>query len=385
MQHREHTNRGFTLLELMIAMALGLVVLAATVTLFQQAVKMNWTTSQRAELQSDFRAASNLLSRDISMAGSGSLGQQGLAAGSVILPSGAGATIPVYPCSTVSCNYDNGVPVAYPAQAGANYLFSVIPGPNLGITVNGQLSDIITVSYTDANLAMNCYNVTYVSTTSLTFTLPPGPPWPTTCILPNGIAAPQALNDPVVGLQAGDLVMISTTNGPAAMGSVSGTITASTCAGQPCYTVPFAFGDPGHINQPAVATGTVASLAGSTLTAAVRMLVITYYLDISPVDGVTPRLMRVQNGKLPAPVAENVTYLKFTYDVNKGGGTYYAGQSTLPAGTNPTMITKINIAHMAMRSEMHGQAGYQGLDLQTSITPRNLTFGQEYPISGSAY
>ena len=382
MQHREHTTRGFTLLELTIAMALGLVVLAATVTLFQQAVKMNWTTSQRAELQSDFRAASNLLSRDISMAGSGSLGQQGLAAGSVILPSGAGATIPVYPCSTNSCNYDNGVPVAYPAQAGANYLYSVIPGPSLGITVNGQLSDIITLSYTDANLAMNCYNVTYINTTSLLFTLPAV--LPTTCILPTGFAAPQALNDPVVGLQLGDMVMISTTNGPAAMGSVSGPVTASTCGAQPCYTVPFAFGDPGHINQPAVATGTIASLAGTTLTAAVRMLVITYYLDISPTDGVTPRLMRVQAGKAPTPVAENVSYLKFTYDVDNGG-TYYAGQSTLPAGTNPTMITKINIAHMAMRSQMHGQTGYQGLDLQTSITPRNLTFGQEYPISGSAY
>jgi prepilin-type N-terminal cleavage/methylation domain-containing protein len=380
MRHRENSSRGFTLLEMMISLALGLTVLSAAAMLFQQAVKMNWVASQRAEMQSDFRAASNILARDIAMAGAGSLGQQGLAAGSISLP--VSATASVYPCSSTACTYDNGVPVAYPASGGANYLYSVIPGPDLGITVNGQESDIITLSYTDANLAMNCYTVTYVSATSLTFTLPAV--LPTTCILPSGIATPQALNDPVVGLLTGDIVMISTTNGPAAVGVVSGPVASATCAGQPCYTVPFAAGDPGHINQPTIATGSLLSLAGQTLTAAVRLLVITYYLDISPVDGVTPRLMRIQSGKAPVPVAENVPYLKFTYDVDSGG-TYYAAQTTLPAGTNPMMITKINIAHMTIRSQLHGQSGYQGLDLQTSITPRNLTFGQEYPVTGSAY
>jgi len=379
MRNAERTTRGFTLMELITAMALGLIVLGASATLYKQAITTNWVTSQRAELQSDFRAASNLLARDIAMAGSGSLGQQGLAAGAVILPS---ATVPVYPCSSTSCNYDNGVPVAYPSQAGAHYLYSVIPGPNLGITVNGQQSDILTVSYTDANLALNCYNVAYVTATSFTFTLPAI--LPTTCILPNGVAAPQPLNDAVVGLLPGDMIMFTTTNGPAAMGVVSAVPTAATCAGQPCYTVAFAAGDPGHINQPGVASGSLLSLSGTAITSAVRLLVITYYLDLSPVDGVTPRLMRVQSGKAPVPVAENTTYLKFTYDVN-GGGTYYAAQSTLPAGTNPTMITKINIAHMVMRSQMKGVSGYQGLDLQTSVTPRNLTFGQEYPINGTAY
>ena len=386
MRHADNTSRGFTLLELTISLALGLIVLAATATLFYQSVKVNWVTSQRAELQSDFRAASNLLQRDIGMAGSGSLGQQGLAAGSVAMPSGVGVTVPVYPCSASACTYDNGVPVAYPGTAPAYYLYSVIPGPNLGITVNGQQSDIITLSYTDANLAMNCYTVSYVSTTSLLFTLPAV--LPSTCILPTGVAAPQPLNAPVVGLQVGNMIMVTTTNGPAAVGVVSGPVVAGTtpCGATTCttYTVPFALGDPGHINQPAILTGTIASLAGQTLSSAVRMLVITYYLDISPMDGVTPRLMRIQSGQAPVPVAENVSYMKFTYDVDSGG-TYYAAQSTLPAGTNPTMITKINIAHLTMRSQLPGMSGYQGLDLQTSITPRNLTFGQEYPVSGSSY
>jgi hypothetical protein len=49
------------------------------------------------------------------------------------------------------------------------------------------------------------------------------------------------------------------------------------------------------------------------------------------------------------------------------------------------MIMKVNILHMSIRSQVKGSAGYQGLDLQTSLCARNLTMGQEYPISGSAY
>jgi prepilin-type N-terminal cleavage/methylation domain-containing protein len=373
--------RGFTMIEMLVSMAIGAIVLGTIVQLFNQALKVTWVTSQRSELQQDFRASINLMSKDISMAGAGALGQQGLSQNSVALP--VSSTLPVYPCSTTTCNYINNAPVTYPLVSGARYLYSIIPGPNLGITINGQTTDILTVTYTDANLALNCYAVTYSSATNIIFTLPAV--LPTTCILPTGFAAPQALNDPVVGLKAGDTILFSVSgSGPAAVGVVN-TVSASTCAGQPCYTVNFAAGDPGHINQPTVAVGTLLSLAPpKIIQTAVRLLVITYYLDISPVDGVTPRLMRIQNGRTPAPVAENVTYLKFTYDVNNGG-TVSANQASLPVGTTPSMITKVNITHMAMRSQLAGSVGYQGLDMQTSIAARNMTFQQEYPITGTAY
>jgi hypothetical protein len=122
----------------------------------------------------------------------------------------------------------------------------------------------------------------------------------------------------------------------------------------------------------------------STALSAVRLLLITYYLDISTDGTNTPRLMRIQNGRTPAPVAENVVNLQFTYDV-MNNGTVNANQTTLPAGTTPAMITQVNIAHMTMRSQVPGNSGYQGLDLNTSISARNLTSQQEYPISGSSY
>lgn len=383
--HKRANNAGFTFIELMIAMALGLIVMGAAVQLYSQAMKATWVTSERSEMQQDFRASSNLLARDLSMAGAGALGQQGLSSNSVALPTG---TTPVYPCSTTTCNYINSAPVSYPLVSGARYLYSIIPGPNFGITVNGKTTDIITISYTDANLALNCYSVTYVNSSTMTFTAPPSGTIPSTCILPSTVTAPQPLNDPVVGLQSGDMILFSTSSGSAAIAVVTGapTVGSTPCGSSSCttYTVPFAIGsDPGHINQ-ASGTGSLSSLSGHTLQSAVRLLVITYYLDISPTDGVTPRLMRIQNGKPPAPVAENVTYLKFTYDCYNGG-TVVANQSSLPAGTTPAMITKINIAHMTIRSQVAGVSGYQGLDLQTSVSARNLTFYQEYPISGSSY
>src|SRR5258707_12576228 len=63
--------RGFSLLEMAIAMALGTIVLGAAVQLYSEGVAATWTVAQRAEMQQDFRAASDMLMRDLSLAGAG--------------------------------------------------------------------------------------------------------------------------------------------------------------------------------------------------------------------------------------------------------------------------------------------------------------------------
>ena len=384
MQGKYNSSRGFSLMELLFSAAIGMVMVTAAADLYSRALKAAYITSQKAELQQNFRAASNLMQRDISMAGAGALGQQGIATSAVGLPTGAGSVISVYPCTGITtCNYIGGAPVAYPLSGGARYMYSIIPGPSLGIIVNaGQgPTDIITINYADASLPLNCYSGTMnAAGTTATFQLPTV--LPGTCILPTGVATPQALNAAFVGLQIGDMILF----GSNAMGVVTGPVAtcAPTAGNSACFSVPFSFGDPGHINQPGAAGGSLFQYAGLPLPSAVRLLSITYYLDISPSDGVTPRLMRIQSGQLPAPVAENIVYLKFTYDVYNAG-VVNANLATLPAGTNPTMITKVNIAHMSMRSQDSNYGGYQGLDLQTSIAARNLTSQQEYPIQGSAY
>jgi type II secretory pathway pseudopilin PulG len=384
MRHASNSSRGYSLLELLISAAIGMILVGAATQVYSRGLKAAWVTSQKAELQQDFRSASNLLQRDISMAGAGALGQQGMSTSAIGLP--VSGTRPVYPCTgLVTCNYIAGAPVAYPLSGGVPYIYSIVPGPNLGITINaGQgPTDIITVNYADAGLPLNCYvGSMNAAGTLVTFQLPS--PLPGTCVLPPNLVAPQPLNAAVVGLQAGDMIEFGTK----AMGVVTGAV--GLCAPTPpaaysaCYTVPFAATDPGHVNQPAAASGSLFQFASAATPSAVRLISVTYYLDISPSDGVTPRLMRLQSGQIPAPVAENVVYLKFTYDVYNAG-VVQANQATLPAGTTPSMITKVNIAHMSMRSQQNTYNGYQGLDLQTSISARNLTSQQEYPISGSAY
>ena len=126
---KNRTN-GFTLLEMMIAMALGLLVLGAAVQLYTQGVNATWTVSQRAQMQQDFRAAADMLTRDLSMAGAG-LGNNV----QIPLPSGTG-TLPVYGCSQTSC-YLNNTGAAYPTQSSKPYLYGLMPGWKLGPILNG--------------------------------------------------------------------------------------------------------------------------------------------------------------------------------------------------------------------------------------------------------
>ncbi len=62
-------NRGFTLVELMIAMALGMIVLGAVYALFTAQSKYLATQEQLAELHQNARVALDIMVREISMAG----------------------------------------------------------------------------------------------------------------------------------------------------------------------------------------------------------------------------------------------------------------------------------------------------------------------------
>jgi len=92
------------------------------------------------------------------------------------------------------------------------------------------------------------------------------------------------------------------------------------------------------------------------------------------------------------PVVENVAYMKFSYDLfnsstatpavnqpNPGSGD---SNDTASNGLYPNQITKINILNMAINSTGNGSifanTGYQRMDLQTSVSARNLTFTNNY-------
>src|SRR5271170_2173367 len=168
MRHRSKSRaHGFTFIELMTAMALGLLVVACAAKLFSQGVDATWVTSQRAELQQDLRAVENMMFKDISLAGAGLISGQGIA-----LPSGTGVS-PIYGCDQTGlasgCPPNGGV--KYPCVTNPNggacipTLYGLIPGFAFGITPPGSatVSDLITVVYSDTILALNCYTATFAT------------------------------------------------------------------------------------------------------------------------------------------------------------------------------------------------------------------------------
>jgi len=64
------TNKGFTLIELMIAIAIGSIVIAGTVMLFNRQIMANNTQRMLVSMQQNVRAAVSFMERDIRMAAS---------------------------------------------------------------------------------------------------------------------------------------------------------------------------------------------------------------------------------------------------------------------------------------------------------------------------
>ncbi len=408
MQRNTGSNkRGFTFIELMVSLALGMLVVGSAIKLFSQGVDATWVVSQRAELQQDLRAVQIMLQKDISMAGAGLPSGQGVA-----LASGTG-TSPIYGCD------QTGTAAGCPPNGGPKYpcssltgtciptLYGIIPGYQLGITPPGSTvkTDLITVTYSDPLLMINCYQVAVTSATSATFTGPPapGPPpstWTPTCSLPASLTLPQSLNDPVVGLQPGDLILFQgkIVNTVYAVGEVT-KVTGS----YPTFTVTFASGDALKMNQPGAnndlslfAPGVPAGNPGSPVASNVanRLEVITYYLkNIADPSGATTGitvLYRQINGQTAVPLSDNVINMQFTYDTYDTSGDLLnqTGDGGESLGVSLNLIRKINIAHLTIRSQSAGTRtslmatqGYQGYDIQTSISARNLSYQNRYPTN----
>jgi prepilin-type N-terminal cleavage/methylation domain-containing protein len=377
---RANSVRGFTLIEMMVSLAVGLILVGSAVQLFSRGMNATWLISQRAELQQNARASSNILDKDISLAGAG------LPTGGLALASGTG-TIPIYGCDyTAVCHLGptNSGSINFPNQVVSgntiNYLYGVIPGWKKGVTVNAAAgpSDVITVVYADTSFLLSDYTVKFndVNGNSVTFTLPSPAPNP----------LDQAVNNTGVGLQPGDLVLFSSNTGTSY--AITEVTTALAAGAGPSYTVAFANGDALHMNQNAATSSDlkqIATASGIGATAvgvtATRIWAITYYLDNTTTPG-TPTLMRLVNARKPVPVAENVADLRFTYDTYDSNGvllnaTGDGGMSATPA-ISPNNIRTINLAHLTIRSQLQGKVGYQSMDIQTSVSARNLSFSDRY-------
>jgi hypothetical protein len=361
------------MLELMVAMAVGLIVVGAATELFQSAMQSTMLVTEQAEMQQNVRTALNLVARDVSMAGAG------LPSGGVALPYGANATPSHYACDqTPSCYLSS---VNYPTySAGAvnisNYMYGVIPGPLDGMQFGGPAAipatnitpDAITSIYVDYSFPLSQYAITFNNVTGNSITATPP------AILPVGFPAIVSPN----GIVVGDLIWLSNSTG-SAIGEVSAVAAAGTGG-----IITFNDNDPLNINQSGAANGNIkyiASLNPNVTTVAYRILAVTYFVQVPAVAGQTPRLMRQVNGQTPVPVADNIIGLKVTYDLcNSTVAQPCAGISdpihNVPS-FSPNQIYKINIQLMGQSVLTLGGKS-QSMALATSVSARNLSFKNRY-------
>ncbi len=353
---KPQSERGFTLMEMLIAIAVGLLVMGAIASLFKTGMDSAMLVTQRAETQQNMRAAIDLMVKDISMAGAG------LPAGGIQLPiGGSGASL--YGCDqSGTCHVSGNV---YPTN---NYMYGVIPGFSNGVEGNAvvpaapppALNDSITSIYADYNFPLWQYDVTFpVPGSGTAIALAPNPAY---------VPAPPALAS-AGGIKAGDLIMLSNP-----LGTAVGEVTNVTATG-----IEFADADALNINQNGAAANNIAAISTGANTIAYRLFAVTYYLTVPPPNGETPRLMRQVNGLSPVPVADNIINLQFSYDVYNSTTSQLDPNQTNPlgAGDSPNLMQKINIVVMGQSIVNHGNRS-QNLYLATSVSARNMAFRNRY-------
>lgn len=354
------SESGFSLLEMLISMALLTVVMGATLGGLSDVMKGNETVMMIAGANNTLRGGMDLVVRDLLQVGSGLP-----ASHAISIPSGTGSSAVRIP----------GPPgTAFLTTASDLTLPAVMPRPRQGPTIDGVQTDVIGMLMAD-NALLNV-GLTAVSATSVTVA-----PGPTLDVGPDRVTP-------------GQLMMIQ-------KGSFN-TLVEVTAVNYASRVLTFSNGDSLNLNQSGAASGSLSALnaaapanspANTMLT---RVRWITYYLDAS-LNPQRPRLVRrVNNGHpttfdntLGTAVAFDIPDLQLTYDINNGLGNP-GGVEMLPADISgsgacspnpcgPTLVRKVNIEATArsMNRVPPGNSFFKNT-LKSQVSLRGMTFIDRY-------
>jgi prepilin-type N-terminal cleavage/methylation domain-containing protein len=366
---------GFTLVELLVTMAITTVILGATMAAMADAVRATETATLLTGLNNGLRTGMDLIVRDLLQTG------QGLPAGRVIfVPSGAGSQALRLP----------GPPTTNYQVVGATEWTAVIPGPGRGPVLNGQATDMITFIASDS--AFDQKQLTGVAANALSI-----------AVNPNGTNGANITNGGADDVVPGDLLMLT-------KGSTSTLAQVSRVVNQTIFFDP---GDSLNLNQTAAADGTllevrntapVDPLIGAVCnpapciapTRATRIRMITYYVD-AVTDPDRPRLVRRMNNGHPTTfnnnlgtaVAFDIENLQITYDLADGvtnpanvrmtDADLDGNGACSPDPCNVNQIRKVNVLLAARsRSPLRGSNQFFRNHLLTQISLRSLAFVDEY-------
>jgi prepilin-type N-terminal cleavage/methylation domain-containing protein len=394
-------EKGFSLIELLVAMAILLVVVSTCTAAILQAQHVSEAVALEANLQENLRAGMHFIVRDLTQAG------EGIPAAGISVPNTAAGVSAIARPGTPA-------PSIFQSQAAPAVTYTtfppVIPGSQLGsvvttqnpvtkaILAGGFNTDIITILYEDNTLVSSAGGAAAPLLTASPVTQPIAIPGPV-C---NGVIAANGstvtldagcftMPGSPTPIQVGNLIMFHNINGTA-LEYVTG------IAGQ---VITFAAGDPAGLNQTGLPNGTVANLAvAATPTTISRVWMVTYYLN-TVTNPAAPQLMRQVNypnfpaaapANPPQAVAEVIENLGFSYDIVNSqdpAGTYgLAGPGDAPtsiAPDSPFAFRAVNV-YLGGRSEYPwtGTTTPQFLrnSLNTQISIRSLSFGVLFPTPG---
>ncbi|HVS89414.1 MAG TPA: prepilin-type N-terminal cleavage/methylation domain-containing protein [Candidatus Acidoferrum sp.] len=365
---------GFTMVEFMVAMGITLLIFAAAVGAITSTMRSNQNVALTADLNDNLRASLNLVRQDIVLAG------EGIPAGGISIPTGAGITI----------NRPGPVALKFQQPFLPALSLGTAVGPTVPILVRvgvapggGAPSDMVTLIYQDntwdSNPADN--KLTALDSAPITRAAVGATPACNGNITPAGDAVTFDINcvdlsKARVPVQPGDLFMFSNINGTALQ-------TVTSIAGQ---VVSFA-SNPGvdkfGLNQTGAAQGTIVQLqtAGTypPITAS-RIWMISYYLDIAT-DPKHYRLVRQVNFNPTQPVAEIIEGLQLTYNFVDANvpPTIFANSTTVPAGLTENNIRSVNLFLGARANAPSGSnSAYIRDNMKTQISIRSLAYFNKY-------
>ena len=390
-------DNGFSLIELLVSLAILVIVVAAVTSALIQAQQVSDGVALQANMQENLRAGMHFLVRDLTQAGEG-IPQAGInvpvtaGAASLINRPGIAGTFPT--TYTV-------LPQVTPGWEIGQVALTV--NPETGAVLSGGLqTDVINMFYADnsvvssAACALGPASACPLNGLPVQIAATVGPPATTAC---KGVIDPTGLTvtmDPAcftmpggpVPIAKGNLIMFQNNIGTALeyVTNVAGNI------------ITFAAGDPAGLNQTGLPGGTVAQLnVAATPTTITRVWLVSYYIDsTNPLD---PQLVRQVNYpnfpsaanayNPPQQVADCIENLSFSYDViTATPGSYGAvgpGDAAQPiAPDTPFNIRAVNVT-IAGRSEhpFHSSAApvYLRNNLSTQVSIRGLAFVNQFPAN----
>jgi prepilin-type N-terminal cleavage/methylation domain-containing protein len=380
---------GFTLLEVLVSVALMLVIMGTTLQMLTDAIHANEGVTLLADTQENLRAAMNYLVHDIVLAGSGipqggitipnnaTLGNPNPAVASNVIRPGPVGALPTFPViyqliPAITAGAAQGPP-------------ATTPDPNnQGATLAGAPTDFITIIYADTTL-VDANNHTL---NEFPVYLAPGG-GPAGCAGANSAPAGNitatgnqitfdatciTINNGNTGINPGDLLMLQN-----ALGTTLQTVTG--VAGQ---VVTCAAADPFALNGTGKPSGTMLNIQNGIAspggpyppTTATRIWMITYYLSISaPASPLRPMLMRQVNFNPSQPVGEVLEDLGITYDIN-GGPT---NTEFVDPTWSPNLIRKVNLSLAARSETAYSKTNdFFRNNLQTQVSVRSLAFFNQF-------